>query len=153
MSDILPSASAYCASKFHIPHHVSNPQETIDHREVDLIFNLTSDDQHAPLTIAGLKAGKDVMLEKPSTLSLLSAESMLEAERVSLSNSGARIFVGYMRRYAPSFVGAFKDELKTLGPIKYVRVRDIIGANSYFVGQSETKPMEINNFSPGTSKQ
>ena len=51
-----------------------------------------------------------------------------------------------MRRYAPSFVQAFKRELEDMPRILYARVRDIVGPNSHFVSQSgiETlKPTDI----------
>lgn len=43
-----------------------------------------------------------------------------------------------MRRYAPSFLAAFKRELSTLGPILHARVRDFSGPNKSFVDQSGT---------------
>lgn len=89
----------HCASKFHIPHSTTDPYELIKSLAKDLIFNLTSDEFHAPCTIAALEAGKHVMVEKPLTLGLTSGESILEAAKKA--KDGAKVFVGYMRRYAP----------------------------------------------------
>ncbi|EON97503.1 putative myo-inositol 2-dehydrogenase protein [Phaeoacremonium minimum UCRPA7] len=47
-----------------------------------------------------------------------------------------------MRRYAPS-LQAFKREASTIETIKYARVRDIIGPNAYFIGQSGTEPQKF----------
>lgn len=102
-----------------------------------MIFVLTSDEYHAPYTIAALQAGKSVMVEKPITLSIQSAQAILDAEQAA--PGGARVFVGYMRRFAPS-LKAFLRETATIGSIKYARVRDIIGPNSYFIGQSGCYP-------------
>lgn len=80
------------------------------------------------------------MLEKPPTLSLKAGQAIVDAERDA--PNGARVFVGYMRRYAPSLTGAFQREMKGIGRVLYARVRDIIGPNSYFIGQSGTFPVK-----------
>ncbi|MCJ1256243.1 hypothetical protein MMC24_004064 [Lignoscripta atroalba] len=137
--DISEKTASHCASKFHVPHWTTDPHAVINNPSVDVIFNLTSDEWHAPYTIAALEAGKHVMVEKPMTLSLASAQQILEAEKNA--KSGARVFVGYMRRYAPTFVQAFKDEIAAIPRILYARSRDIIGPNSFFVAQSGTDPI------------
>jgi predicted dehydrogenase len=48
------------------------------------------------------------------TLSISSAESIIEAEKSAPNN--ASVFVGYMRRYAASFE-AFKREIATTMPV------------------------------------
>lgn len=50
-----------------------------------------------------------------------------------------------MRRYAAAFSDAVK-EVGSIGQIRYARVRDIIGPNSVFVGQSATYPRTFNNY-------
>lgn len=126
----------HCKYKFHIPQGATSPQEVIDNPSVDVVFVLTSDDSHAPITIAALKAGKHVLVEKPVTLSLPSIETIIEAEKVAKNN--ARVFVGYMRRYAPSYLNAFKREVASIPKILYGRVRDFSGPNAQFVDQSGT---------------
>jgi predicted dehydrogenase len=59
------------------------------------------------------------------------AEQVIEAR----DRSGATVMVGYMRRFAPAFLQA-KEQLPSLGPINYVRVRDIIGYNHLIVNQT-----------------
>lgn len=87
------------------------------------------------------------MLEKPMSLSLPSAEKIIEAEKAA---SGPGVFVGYMRRYAPSFVQGFKSEISTISRILHARSRDIVGPNSHFIGQSSTFPEKYNDY-PTTS--
>lgn len=123
----------HCAARFHIPFATNNAEDIINNPDIDMIFNLAPDEFHAPYTIAALKQGKNVFLEKPLTLSLSAGQKILEAEKSA--PNGARVFVGYMRRYAASFA-AFKREVSSIESIKYARVRDIIGPNSYFIGQS-----------------
>src|SRR5690606_37313373 len=69
--------------------------------------------------------------EKPMCLNLRDAERVIAAK----NESGVRVMVGYMRRYAPAFVQA-AEEIRSLERINYARVRDMIGQNSYFIGQS-----------------
>ena len=105
--------------------------------EIDLIFNLTSDESHEMYTVNALRCGKHVFLEKPMTLSIPSAERIVAVEKEPRC-CGARVSVGYMRRYAPSFVGAFKREVASIDRILCARCRGIVGPNSQFVSQSGT---------------
>lgn len=150
IADISRKTVEHCATKFHIPESTTNPENVINHDAVDLVFVLSSDEYHAPLTIAALKAGKDVFLEKPVTLSLPSAQRIVDAERAS---GGKRIFVGYMRRYAPSFTAAFKREVSTMGRILYARVRDFSGPNAYFVNGSGTFQVKNTDFPSGSAEE
>lgn len=138
--DVSLKTANHCASKFSIPVSTTNPEDLFKNEQVDIIFILTSDEFHAPYTIAALEAGKTVMVEKPITLSLQSGKAILEAEQKA--PNGARVFVGYMRRYAPS-LEAFKREVSTIKAIKYARVRDIIGPNAYFINQSGCHPKKF----------
>ncbi|KAF3017041.1 hypothetical protein E8E14_001838 [Neopestalotiopsis sp. 37M] len=126
------------AQVVHIPTLL--PQDIFEDGGVDVVFVLTSDEYHAEYAIASLNAGKHVLVEKPLSLTLPTAQTIIEAEKHA--PNGARVFVGYMRRYAPS-LEAFKREVSTIKSIKYARVRDIIGPNSYFISQSGTDPQKI----------
>ncbi|KAH8690907.1 putative NAD binding Rossmann fold oxidoreductase [Talaromyces proteolyticus] len=132
--DISAQTALHCATKFHIPHHTTNPDDIINNAAVDVVFILTSDEYHAVYAVAALRAHKNIMIEKPLTLSLPAAQQILAAER----ESQGRVFVGYMRRYAPSFTGAFLREVASIPKIMYARVRDMSGPNTFFVSQSGT---------------
>lgn len=56
-----------------------------------------------------------------------------------------------MRRYAPSFMEAFKREVRTIPRIVYARARDIGGPNARFVAQSGTFPVKGEDALPPTS--
>lgn len=143
--DISKQTVDHVAAKFDIPHKAITPSETISHPQVDLVMILTADEFHEPLCISAIQAGKLVFVEKPITLSIPSVERILEAEKVA---GGNRIFVGYMRRYAPSFTQAFLREVASIPRILHARVRDIIGPNSHFVSQSGTSPVKFTDFPP-----
>ena len=130
--DISPQTVEHCKAKFNVPFSTTNPARLINHEDVDLIFNLTVDQYHAPYTIGALRAGKHVFLEKPLTLSMKSGLAIVNAEKAL---TGPRVFVGTMRRYAPSFTKAFKREVAGIPSILYARSRGLIGPNAHFVPQ------------------
>ncbi|KAF7560850.1 hypothetical protein G7046_g3289 [Stylonectria norvegica] len=137
--DISLKTAKHCAAKYNIPKATNKAEDIWNSADVDLVFVLTSDEFHTPFAVAALQAGKSVFIEKPISLSLQSGEKILEAEKSA--PNGAKVFVGYMRRYAPS-LEAFKREVATIKSIKYATVRDIIGPNSYYVNQSGTDPLK-----------
>jgi hypothetical protein len=147
--DISKKSADHCASKFHIPTATTDPQEMFTNPDIDVVLVLTSDEFHVPYTVTSLRHGKHVFVEKPITLSIPSATQIVDAERAA---NGPKVFVGYMRRYAPSFVNAFKREIATIPKILYARSRDIIGPNSHFVSQSGTFPVKSADFPPEAGK-
>ncbi|KAI1331038.1 myo-inositol 2-dehydrogenase [Xylariaceae sp. FL0255] len=143
--DISLTCIDHCAKKFYIPQKTTNPDDVFANSKVDVVMILASDDVHAPLAIAAIKSGKRVFIEKPLTLSLPSAQAILDAEQAA---GGNRIFVGYMRRYAPSYNQAFKREIATIPKILYARVRDFSGPNANFTTQSGTFCFKPTDFPP-----
>lgn len=148
--DISQKNVNHCAAKWRIPHTATDPLETIENPNVELVFILTSDDSHASLAIMALKAGKRVFIEKPLTLSIPSAQNIINAEGEA---GESRVFVGYMRRYAPSYVNTFKRELATIPKILYARSRDFSGPNAYFVSGSGTFQSKNFDFPPAAGAQ
>ncbi|CZR50134.1 related to NAD binding Rossmann fold oxidoreductase [Phialocephala subalpina] len=147
--DISQQTVDHVGAKFDIPHKTIHAHETISHLDVDLIMILTADEFHESLCISALQVGKLVFIEKPITLSIPSVQRILEAEKAA---GGNRIFVGYMRRYAPSFTQAFLREVASIPKIVYARSRDIVGPNAHFVGQSGTSPVKFTDFPPGAAQ-
>ena len=138
--DVSQKTVDFCKNRYNIPLATTNPDDVINHPDIDVIFNLTSDEFHETIAVAALKAGKHVMQEKPISLSVESAIRIVQAEKKA--KNGARVFVGYMRRYAPSFVNAFKREVASINRVLYARSRGIVGPNAYFVNQSGTFPFK-----------
>lgn len=147
--DISRKTIDHVGAKFDISHKTMDAEETISHPEVDLVMILTADEFHESLCISAVRAGKLVFIEKPITLSIPSVQRILEAEKAA---GGNKIFVGYMRRYAPSFTQAFLREVANIPKIMYARCRDIIGPNAHFVGQSGTSPMKFADFPPNAKQ-
>lgn len=69
--------------------------------EVDLpcdgLVIATPTDTHAPLAIAAMQRGWDVLIEKPLAETLMAAQSIIDVEQVS----GRRVLVGHHRRHHP----------------------------------------------------
>jgi Oxidoreductase family, NAD-binding Rossmann fold len=118
--------------------------------DIDVVLVLTNDEFHVTYVVAALQHGKHVFVEKPITLSIPAAMRIIEAEKAA---KGSRVFVGYMRRYAPSFVNAFKREIATIPRIRYAPSRDIITENAYFVNQSGTFPVKFTDFPSDAATQ
>ncbi|KAF7187560.1 Myo-inositol 2-dehydrogenase [Pseudocercospora fuligena] len=137
--DISQKNVDHCASKFHIPHATTNAEEIFKSPNVDVVFILTSDEFHEPYVISAIEAGKHVLVEKPLSLSIPSAQRIIDASK---KHPDSVVFVGYMRRYAKSFTQTFKREVATIPRILYARVRDFPGPNPRFVDESGTFMVE-----------
>ena len=103
-----------------------------------LICNATA--FHTTHAILALQHGKHVLVEKPLGLCYRDLDDLEAAERASTG----RLFVGYMRRYAPAFLNALA-EVGGIDKVVYARVRDIIGHNEDFVCESGTFPKKFSD--------
>ncbi len=67
--------------------------------DIDLIDICTVTDQHAPLALAALKAGKHVIVEKSIALTLADADAMVQAAK----NAGKLLMVAHVLPFFPEF--------------------------------------------------
>ncbi|MBB6734109.1 Gfo/Idh/MocA family protein [Cohnella zeiphila] len=131
LCDISPSLLRWAGEFYNVSHLYRDAAELARQPDLDAVFVLNSDEYHAECAIAAARSGKHVLVEKPMTLTVADADAMIRAR----DESGVRIMVGYMRRYAPALLQTL-EEIQTLGKIEYVRVRDIIGENRLMIEQS-----------------
>jgi predicted dehydrogenase len=136
--DVSPQALAHAASKFHVARTHTSLDPVLADPEIDVVMITSANEYHVEQAIAALQAGKHVFVEKPLALSLAGADAVAAAAR----EAGKVCFVGFMRRYAEAFLRV-KEMVRAAEGIAYVRVRDIIGHNAYFVGQSGTFPLKF----------
>ncbi|KFY64281.1 hypothetical protein V496_03353 [Pseudogymnoascus sp. VKM F-4515 (FW-2607)] len=143
LCDISDQALAYCQNKVigGKPKITSYAEELASSPDVDVVLIANSDVFHVAHAVIALQNNKTVLVEKPMALSLKDADTLIEAEK----KSSGKVMVGYMRRYAPGFTDAIK-EIGGLDKILYARVRDIVGPNSIFVGQSGTFPKKFSDY-------
>jgi predicted dehydrogenase len=81
-------------------HVRATPQEVFDDPAVDAVVIATPNEQHAPLAIAALAAGKHVLVDKPFALDVAEAEAVLAAAR----DAGRIATVFQNRRFDADFL-------------------------------------------------
>ena len=69
---------------------------------VDLVDLCVPSDEHAPMAIRALEAGKHVLVEKPIALTIAEADAMLAAAR----SAGKRLMVAHVLPFFPEFAHA-----------------------------------------------
>ena len=83
-------------------HAYTNYMDLVNDPNVDVAIITTDDNSHREIACAFLRAGKDVLLEKPMALTNEDCIEMLKAEK----ESGRRLMVGQVVRYNPNFIKA-----------------------------------------------
>jgi len=77
-----------------------NPAALLAQPDIDLVVLATPNDSHYPLALAALEAGKHVVVDKPFTLTVAEAESLLAAAR----RHNRLLSVFHNRRWDADFV-------------------------------------------------
>jgi predicted dehydrogenase len=126
--DISATLLKVVGDRYNIAHRYVDVHEMAADAPLDCVLVLNSDEYHCEGVVAALDQGLHVMVEKPMCLSPREAERIIEAR----DRSGCQVMVGYMRRFAPAFEEA-KRRMPDLGPVRYVRVHDIIGRNQLMI--------------------
>ncbi|CDW99875.1 hypothetical protein [Sporisorium scitamineum] len=136
--EVTQVAAEHVAAKWNVPHVYTSSSEIVQRDDIDLILITNSDEYHASCAIEAAQAGNHVFIEKPMALTRTDAQAIQRAAH----EHQRKIFVGYMRRYAPAFQ-VFQKLLAESGPIRHAIAKDIIGPNSFFVSQSSTDPRKF----------
>jgi predicted dehydrogenase len=92
------------AERFGIATAATDYRAVLDDPQIDLVLIATRHDLHAEMTLAALKAGKHVFVEKPLSMT----EQGLDAiETFYTANpEGPLLMTGFNRRFAPAIVAA-----------------------------------------------
>jgi predicted dehydrogenase len=90
-----PESMRTFAAEFGIPRQYPDVDALLADGDVDALIVGTPNYLHAPQTIAALKAGVHVMVEKPMAMDAAEAEEMLEADQ----RSGALLMVAHCWRF------------------------------------------------------
>ncbi|KAH5101981.1 hypothetical protein HBH71_224400 [Parastagonospora nodorum] len=150
LCDVSQQALAHCATKVlgsSKPKTTTNAEELCASNDVDVVLVASADAYHLPHALFALKYNKYCLLEKPAALCFRDIDLLILAEK----ESKGKIFVGTMRRHAAALEDAIK-EVGSMAEIKYARVRDIIGPNATFIGQSGMFPKQFNDFSEAATQ-
>ncbi|KAI1773271.1 hypothetical protein F4818DRAFT_122407 [Hypoxylon cercidicola] len=143
LCDISAQTLEHCSRKVQglIPKTTTDPEKLCSSDEVDVVLIANADAYHVEHALLALKHDKWCLVEKPLSLCFRDLDKLVEAEK----SSKGKVFVGTMRRFATAFTDAVQ-EVGGMDTITYARVRDIIGPNSVFVGQSGTFPQKFTDF-------
>ena len=98
----------------------TDPSDVFGNPEINAVVVATLNAALAPLTLAAVKAGKNVLVEKPGALNAGQLRTIAEAARTA----GVRVRVGYNHRYHPALQKA-RELLDSgaLGPLMFMRGR------------------------------
>lgn len=97
--DVRPEAVKEAQQKYRIPNGTTDYRELLADPEIQGVLVVTLPAQHAELTIAALRAGKHVYVEKPLAESVEQCEQIIAEEK----KSGKHVAVGFNRRFAPAY--------------------------------------------------
>lgn len=95
--DVNASAAQNLAARYGAK--VASEKEALADPKVGAVLIASSTDTHARLAIAAAQAGKPIFCEKPIDLSLKKVDACL----AEVSKAGVPMFVGFNRRFDPSF--------------------------------------------------
>lgn len=106
------------AEQYGAPHAYSDYNELLANDDIEAVSICTWNDTHAEISIAALKAGKHVLVEKPLCRTV---EEALKIEQ-AVKESGKILQVGFVRRYDPNaqMLRAFVDNGE-FGEIYYAK--------------------------------
>ncbi|TZE80661.1 Gfo/Idh/MocA family protein [Calorimonas adulescens] len=73
-------------------------QELLENKDIDAVSICVSNNLHAEITIAALKAGKHVLCEKPMATTISDCEAMVKAAE----ETGKKLLIGHNQRLTPA---------------------------------------------------
>lgn len=90
------------AGRFHVKHRYTDQRELLADAEIDAVSVVTMWDQHTEPTLAALKAGKHVFLEKPMASTVKDCDAIVAAAR----SAPGCFMVGHICRFNPRYAAA-----------------------------------------------
>lgn len=91
-----------CKKKYNAEKAVADYRELVDDPNVDAVVIVTPDQCHTEMTVAFLRAGKDVLCEKPMALTVEECTEMMRVEK----ETGRKLMIGQVCRCTPAFIMA-----------------------------------------------
>ena len=103
------------ARRHNVPRYYSRAIDLINDKDINAVYVATPPDSHAEYSIAAIKAGKPVYIEKPMALNYIECQKIIdESEKKNVP-----VYVAYYRRALPGFLKV--KELIENGSIGKVR--------------------------------
>ena len=122
------------AKRHEVPRWYADAQELINDSEINAIYVATPPLQHEEYTVAALKAGKPVYVEKPMSVNAEAAKRMQEVA----AQTGVRLSIAHYRREQPLFK-KIKEliENKSIGDIRMANLQLFQPDKSAVITQTE----------------
>lgn len=122
-----PEKAIKWKAKYNIPdknsYNYQNFDEVINNKDIDLVYVVLPNGLHKDFVIRSAKAGKNVITEKPMSISVADCEEMIKA----CDENNVQLAVGYRLHYEPTHL-----EMKRLGQEKvFGQVRFIEASLGY----------------------
>lgn len=110
------------AQKYNVPNVYTDYNKLLEDGSIDAVSVCTWNNSHAPISIAALHAGKNVLCEKPLCKTVEEAREM----EAAVKKSGKKLLVGFVRRFA-SNTRIVKEFIENgdLGEIYYAKASSI----------------------------
>lgn len=123
------------AKKYRIDHVYSEWQDLLKDKNVQLVHILLPNFLHAKISIEALKNGKDVLCEKPLTISVNEVKRIKE----SLKKINKKVFVKHYNRFSKAHIYAKKL-------ISEGKIGDIYLVKGTFKANNEVRNVDLNNW-------
>lgn len=98
VADIVPGRAEEFAAEFGIPQWFESHQALLALDEIEAVSVCTYNQAHRAPTVDALRAGKDVLVEKPLAFSLDDAVAMIRAAK----ETGKILHTGFWQRWQPN---------------------------------------------------
>jgi predicted dehydrogenase len=107
------------AQRHHVPKWYDSASDLINDPQVNAVYIATPPSSHEEYTLAAIAAGKPVYVEKPMTVNLTSATTMMN----NAKEKNIKVVIAHYRREQPYFkkIKQLLDE-KYIGDVRFVRL-------------------------------
>ena len=122
------------AVRHKVPYHFDKAQDLLNHKDITAVYIATPPSTHLEYTLMALDAGKNVYLEKPMTLNVTQAKSIIQA----LKETSCKLTVAHYRRNLPAFkkVKELLDQ-ETIGAVRNVDIQILQPKKSNIIAKTE----------------
>jgi predicted dehydrogenase len=120
VADVFEATARAAAEKFNVPNVFTDYRKMLRMPEIDAVSVCTPNFMHREATIAALKAGKHVLVEKPMAMNAKECDAMIKAAQ----ETGKKLQVGFNNRFSggAQTLKKFIDR-GDLGEIYYARAQ------------------------------
>jgi predicted dehydrogenase len=120
VADIDPLRADNLAAQYPGCESSTDWHNVVERDDIDLVIVATTNDMLAPVSLAAVKSGKHVLVEKPAARNSAELMPVVEAAR----RSGSVVKVGFNLRFHPAMHKAREIfDTGELGPLMYIRAR------------------------------